>query len=499
MVATFTPQQELQSFVYNLSKNAILPAAQFGGAIKYAGRLQVRIDATTRAISMEPLDDTWANIGIAEDDIFAIEGGGRSVHGCWFLRTVVAGEERNVDPVDPSPEILNSLPWAAASDPIYPNRMRGVRDQVVDVQLSDIVFLNTNNHRHRGTLGFSPFSDSLRQLTFDGAITGAPALGGTVTGGTSTATAPIVGLSPGITNLGVGHWIIVDMGVDYAGPEFESGEAITGDVAGSLLASPLGARSISPLSPIGSERRSAPVLLTPPATAATLQHFFDLSDAAGVFSDFAGTIPSGAGGDIRHIVNAGADGTPMTAVDVDATIPQYLHGVLNGQNVLSKVIGPASGSISGTIAAGGGVAGAALVVVARSRDVAAQVDEVFRWFSIPGSVALFADKQSDRWEPTITDDANPATGKPVVQDEWIWAYVTVDNATGDFRIRVSGVPELQLNTTYTAVPGGATMALFASGLGELAMAAVYDGPLSVAETDAWIDDFIVPKWGTFPQ
>ena len=247
----------------------------------------------------------------------------------------------------------------------------------------------------------------------------------------------------------------------------------------------------------GVDQLTLPPPPVPPATTATLQHFFDLSDEAGVFSDEAGTIPSGAGGDVRHIVNTGADGTPMTAVDVDATIPQYLHGVLNGKNVLSNVAGVSSGDISGSIAAAGGVAGAALVIVARSRDAANLVDDMFRWFSIPGSVALFADKPSGRWEPTITDDANPATGKPVVLDEWIWAYVTADNATGDFRIRVSGASELQLNTTYTAVPGGATMRLLGD-IGELAMAAVYDGPLSVAETDAWINDFIVPKWGALP-
>lgn len=497
MAASFTPQPELQQFAYNLSKNALLPAAQFKGAIHYEGRLQVRIDATTRAISMEPLDDTWAGTTIAENDIFAVEGGGRAVHGCWQLRAVVAGEERNVDPIDPSPEILASLPWAVSSDPIYPNRLRGVLDQVVDVRLSDTIFFGSNNHRGRGTLGDTPFSDSLRQLTFAGPVTGTPALGVVVTGGTSGGTGTVVGLSPGITQGGVGHWIIVDVGVDYAGAEFEAGEAITGDMAGTLAAAPLGARSISPLSPIGSERRSAPALIQVPATSATLQHFFDLSDAAGVFSDFAGTIPTGAGGDVRHIVNTGADGTPVTAVDVDATIPQYLHGVLNGQNVLSNVAGPASGDIAGTIAAGGGAAGASLIIVCRSRDATVLVDDMFRWFAIPGSIALFADKPSGRWEPTITDDANPATGKPVVLDEWIWAYVTADNATGDFRIRVSGSPELQLNTTYTPVPGGAFLRLLGD-IGELAMAAVYDGPLSVAETDAWINDFITPKWGTLP-
>jgi hypothetical protein len=58
----------------------------------------------------------------------------------------------------------------------------------------------------------------------------------------------VVELSPGISQGGVGHYVIVDMGVDYAGAEWDLGEAVsTPEGSGTLDAGALGARSISPL------------------------------------------------------------------------------------------------------------------------------------------------------------------------------------------------------------------------------------------------------------
>lgn len=248
MVATFTPQTELQSFAHLLSKNQILPVAQFKGATKYEGRVRVR-RLPNADVSFELLDDTWVGAGIAENDIFFAEGGGIAVQGAWFLRTVIAGEQRNVDPVGPSPEILNTLIHAVSSDPIYPNRVRGVRDQIVDLRLSDFVTLNNINHRSRGTLGETWGSDNLRQLTFAGAVSGVWALGDTATGFTSTAVGTVAGLSPAITQGGVGHFVIVDVGVDYAGAPYAPGEVVdsSGGAAGTIAAGALAARSISPL------------------------------------------------------------------------------------------------------------------------------------------------------------------------------------------------------------------------------------------------------------
>ncbi len=248
MVATFNPQTELQSFAHLISKNQILPAAQFKGATKYEGRVRVR-RADNADVSFELLDDTWAGAGIAENDIFFAEFGGIAVQGAWFLRTVIGGEQRNVDPVGPSPEILNTLIQAVSSDPIYPNRVRGVRDQIVDLRLSDFVTLNNINHRSRGTLGETWGSDNLRQLTFAGAVSGLWRVGAGAVGATSGAVGTVVGLSPAITQGGEGHFVIVDVGVDYAGAEFTLGEVVdsTGGAAGTLRADALGARSISPL------------------------------------------------------------------------------------------------------------------------------------------------------------------------------------------------------------------------------------------------------------
>ena len=249
MVAIFTPQPELQKFAYDLSKNQVLPNAQFKGATQYEGRVRVR-RAANADVSFELLDDTWAGAGIAENDIFVAEDGGIAVQGAWFLRTVIAGEERNVDPVAPSAEILHTFLHAVSSDPICPNFVRGVLDQIVNVRLSEFVALNSNNHRNRGTLGESAqgASDSLRQLTFAGTVSGDWRVGSVATGGTSGAVGVVVGLSPGISQGLVGNYVIVDMGVDYAGVEWTLGEAVTTpEASGTLDAGALGARSISPL------------------------------------------------------------------------------------------------------------------------------------------------------------------------------------------------------------------------------------------------------------
>jgi len=255
MVAIFTPRKELQQVRYEDSQSDRLPAAQFKGAVLYEGDLRVRIDPATRAITMEPATP-WGDMEITENSFFAVEplAGpiGAAIAGLWQLRTVVAGEERNVDPLDSPRELLHTNENAQSSDPIVPNRLRGVRDQTVAVRLSDSIQLNTNNHRARGTLGIqiAGASDSLRQLTFAGTVSGTWILGAPVVGGTSGAVGVVVALSPGISQGGSGNWVIVDMGVDYAGAEWATPEVVTsttGSASGTLRADALGARSISPL------------------------------------------------------------------------------------------------------------------------------------------------------------------------------------------------------------------------------------------------------------
>lgn len=252
MVAVFTPRQSLSQLAYIAGQNAQLPDAQFKGPVLYEDELILR-GPPSAGFSMEPVADTWAGIGIAEDDVFWLETASTRLAGVWQLRTVISGEQRNVDPIAPGAEVVADLSGSFSSDPVVPNRYRGVREQTITARLSAFVQLATINHRARGTLGeqIQGASDNLRQLNIFFSVTGTWALGDTITGGSSGAVGTLVAVSPKFSQGGnFGRWLIVDMGVDYAGAEFVAGEGVTATSGGSSFTVPIpriGVRSISPL------------------------------------------------------------------------------------------------------------------------------------------------------------------------------------------------------------------------------------------------------------
>ncbi len=488
MVAVFTPQTELQQARYAASKNFLLPANHFKGATKYAGRLHVR-RAANGDVTFEPLDDTWAGAGILENDLIAVVEPGLRVNGCWTLRTVVAGEERNVDPVDPPPEIVNTLVEAVSSDPISPNFTRGVRDQIIDVEISETIQLDTNNHRARGTLGFSAFSDNLRQLTFAGVLTGSPRLGDTITGGTSGAVGTVVGMSPGITQGGAGHWIIVDMGVDYAGTEYVGAEDVG---LGTLESDPLGARSLSPLSPIGTERRSAPKPLVPPFASDTV-NWWDATDLSTLFEDQIGTIPASDAGLVRRTNNKGSSGLEVS--ESGTSVPTLLTAGAFSPNGLPYLDG-AQGYFVNPFA--DGVDWSAGLTVCGFFNCNATALNTIAIFAYDNSDVNWQFIGTSPWRINLPGIGFQNFAKTSVNDEWVWGYATV-NAAGDWAIRMAGAAETTGSGTYVAPTGGGGLSLwgaptFTARRGETFM---YNRYLAPAERPAIIAYFDA-KYGVAP-
>ena len=265
MVAVFTPRKELQQLSAEQAAGPdafpdqhLYPAAQFQGAASYVGRMKVTMPAPGGPYTFELLDGTYAGAGIiAADEIF-VEADSLWISGAWTVG-VVTDPSALMTPLDPPAQIeivqVDPENTSGSHATVAPNRARGGIDVTVDVRISDAITLTTNNLRSRGTLGFQVqgASDNLRQLTFQGPVTGTWELGETATGGTSGAVGTIVGLGPAI-NQGLGpdafgFFIVVDVGVDYAGAEFDvaTPEVVTstgGDPgSGTLKSAPFAARS----------------------------------------------------------------------------------------------------------------------------------------------------------------------------------------------------------------------------------------------------------------
>lgn len=269
MVAVFIARKPLEQLAYEKSAGAdafpdqhLYPDAQFKGAVLYEGRVQVTMPAPGGQVAFELLDGTYAGAGIVATDEIFMETDDLAIAGAWTVGTVT-DPSADVDPLDPPAQIeivqIDPENTSGSHATVAPNRTRGRIDTTVEARISAAVTLPVANLRSRGTLGFQieGATDNLRQLTFQGPVTGTWELGETATGGTSGATGTIVGLGPGI-NQGLGpdvygFFIVVDMGLhdpaDAPLTEFDTAtpEVVTstgGDPgSGGLKSGDIGARS----------------------------------------------------------------------------------------------------------------------------------------------------------------------------------------------------------------------------------------------------------------
>lgn len=234
MVATFTPQQTLPQLAQKRAAqdpagpSAIVPdprhwypSAQFKGPVLYEGPVRATMPAIGGPYTFELLEGTYAGAGIVATDIIFLETGDLSIVGAWQVASV-SDPSAELTPVDPSPDLPcfmfdGSQLSSNSYNLIVPNRARGRRDSIVNVRISAAIQHEVVNLRARGSLGFTRSTDNLRQLVFDGVVTGTWVIGDTVTGDSSGAVGTIVGLGQAI-NAGLGpdasgYWITVDMGL----------------------------------------------------------------------------------------------------------------------------------------------------------------------------------------------------------------------------------------------------------------------------------------------
>jgi hypothetical protein len=234
-----------------------------------------------------------------------------------------------------------------------------------------------------------------------------------------------------------------------------------------------------------------PPLLLPPALA-NLQHWFDFTDAATVFSDVAGTIPAFFNSDIRNVTNKGTDGQPM----IDAgTVPIYNTGAVNGLNVAGQA-GSNFNSLGTTMLNGGNAAGMSFGIVCRRILTAVGTLAPFSWdggsdFNLQGVTV-----PAIGWRHRFTTGGGFInSNRLVTANEWIWYYGTID-AVGNYVAQVSGTAQVSGVTGYT--PVGINQALNLAGhTGQDAENKLWDRALTPAELVQLIA-YYDAKYGVMP-
>lgn len=484
MVATFTPQKELQERAFiraagpqTFPDQRLYPAAQFRGAVLYEGR--IRVTTTAGVISFELLDGTYAGAGISPTDEIFVETESGNIVGAWTVGTV-ADPSAEVTPLDPPEAVevvqLDGTQVAVDSyDTQRPNLVRGAVDQTVDAVVSGAIELPNVNLRSRGTSGqwLQGASDNIRQLTFDGPITGGWDIGSAAIGATSGAVGTVVGLSPGISQGGSGHWLLVDMGVDYAGFEYTLGEVVDGSGAnpgqGTLRADALGARSFSPLD----RERNAPEIVAAPPLQANLLHWFDFADPSQVFADTAGTIAATEGVPIERINNKGTDGTPITKAGPN--VPEFRTNVINGLSVARTTV--SGNTLASVIAAGiplgGGVT--AFAVWKRAGGAPLAEERIVEWDQAGFDLHLAHD-QVNRINGGGGGTSFLGSGGGIaVDNNFVWHYFVrgVTGGTCRHRSAASGVEATAACAGFPAINPATTLQI-CEPVGDVAEILIYD-------------------------
>jgi hypothetical protein len=242
----------------------------------------------------------------------------------------------------------------------------------------------------------------------------------------------------------------------------------------------------------------------PPPAFANVQHWFDFTDLATVFSDQAGTVPSVLGGAIRHVVNKGLDGTPATTTDGDATTVTLLDsGIVVGG--VERTIGQSLDSTHALTlnhALPGGASGAAFAMLVRAEQAMTAARTIFAWGGMGANMVGNAGGPDPApWNFSISGGGFIVSAKPVVPFEWVSIIVSKDGGTQDYFSRVSGTPELNSSPSpYSPVTfPGPGMTIFSTGndIVELGELIIWDRALTLAERDA-ATAYFDTKYGTLP-
>jgi hypothetical protein len=228
-----------------------------------------------------------------------------------------------------------------------------------------------------------------------------------------------------------------------------------------------------------------------PPLFADVQHWWDFTDPATVFSDVAGTILAGEGDPIRNVTNKGFDGQPL--IEAGAAVPEYNLAFVNGLNVATNVGGNALTTI---LANALSTTGMTAVIVLRSQDAGGSPNPLNWSFGGDDSLMQADIAGSGNWE-VIYDPADERdTLKAVVPDEFILLYGAIsENFFIDYR--ASG-GNLQTGTSgYPVTDAGLTINI-ADFIGNVAEVIIYNKKLSAAEQSGLIL-YGDKKYGGLPQ
>ena len=228
-----------------------------------------------------------------------------------------------------------------------------------------------------------------------------------------------------------------------------------------------------------------------PPLLADIQHWWDFTDPATVFSDIAGTILAGEGDPIRNVTNKGFDGQPL--IEAGVAVPEYNLALINGLNVATNLGGNELTTILNNALS---TTGLTAVIVLRSQDPGGSPNPL-NW-DFGGDVsAMQADiAGSGNWEVIFDVADEKDTLKPVVPDEFIWLYGAIaENFFIDYRAAggdlQSGVSE------YPVTDAGLTINI-ADFIGNVAEVMIYNKKLSAPEQDS-LTYFLNKKYAGLPQ
>lgn len=243
-------------------------------------------------------------------------------------------------------------------------------------------------------------------------------------------------------------------------------------------------------------KKAVPAPVDPPAQG-NLQHWFDFTDVSTLWQDVPGTIPAVNGARVLSADNKGFESDRLQQPGpAPGQEPRLLTNVVNGLSVLDSDLG--SALLASTPAVNpSGVAGMTMGLVARRTDlIAASV--AFFWGFGANFISALGPVPNPNWEGNALGIVSAVdSGKLIVIDEWIWAYLSLSAA--DNNLRVAGVAEVNNTDPYVQQPGGLGSFIsfdlirgvqFAEGL-------IWDKDLSPAERTGFIS-YVDGKYGVMP-
>lgn len=236
--------------------------------------------------------------------------------------------------------------------------------------------------------------------------------------------------------------------------------------------------------------RGASAVKFPPLFA-NVQHWWDFTDPATVFSDILGTILAGEGDPIRNVTNKGFDGQPL--IEAGAAVPEYNLAFVNGLNVATNVGG---NTLTTILANALSTTGLTAVIVLRSEESGGSPNPLNWDFGGNASLMQADIAGSGNWEIIFDPADERDTLKSVIPGEFIWLYGAIaENFFIDYR---AAGGNLQSGVSgYPVTDAGLTMNV-ADFIGNVAEVIIYDKKLSAPE-QASLTFFLNNKYGGLPE